>query len=103
MHGKTLLFSCAISGLLALSACTGGEEGDDALSETELGNVDVQEGTISDDMIQPDSASEAATEAAEADAEAQQKVEAEQTQSETSTPEASEEKETTAEAGDTDE
>jgi len=86
---------------LAVSACSGGEAEDDALTETELGNIDVQEGTISDDMIQTDTSSAAATEAAEADAESQQKNGPSESQA--PTPEASEEEETTVEAGEVDE
>lgn len=54
--------------LLLLSACSSDEEADDVLSETELGNVDVIEGTINDDMVQPDTIDVAAEEQAAADA-----------------------------------
>ncbi|WP_164118933.1 hypothetical protein [Sphingorhabdus sp. Alg239-R122] len=77
---KTLSLNPVIAAGLSLSliACSSqvpDEEG--VLTETELGDVDVLEGTISDDMIQPDALSEAATEEAEALAEAAAEEQAE--------------------------
>ncbi len=54
----------------ALAACSSEAPDEGALTETELGDVDVIEGTISDDMIEPDAVNAEATEEAEEAAEA---------------------------------
>lgn len=47
-----LIAACLGTALLA--ACSDNTAADDITADTTLGNVDVQQGTISDDMITPD-------------------------------------------------
>ncbi len=98
IYSRIIMTSCACAAALVLSACSGGGSQDDSLNESELGNVDVLEGSISDDMIQPDL--ERAPVPDPAAAEAGQDA---TTSDQPATTSASEPAETTVEAGETDE
>ena len=55
-----LSLTIASFGAVLLAACSDNTAADDITADTTLGNVDVQQGTISDDMITPDTLQSAA-------------------------------------------
>ena len=53
-HISTVMLALTTICIPLLAACSDDTPASDMTTDTELGNVDIQEGTISDDMIEPD-------------------------------------------------